>query len=138
MTFPKEPRHLFLPFAAVAMALILMTCAGQIKPRPAYALTNGPTLVAENTGSGIYGFSGSGVHGSPLNAGIIGECIWIYDATNTKQIAAGNCDDKDPGKFRVELPPGRYIVRGPSGNKPVEVKTGSWTQVESIGALGGY
>ena len=40
----------------------------------------------------------------------------------------GNCDEKNPGKFRVELPPGRYVVRGPGGSHPVEVKTGAWTQ----------
>jgi hypothetical protein len=126
-----------LPVAAAAVFLFL-TLVGEVKPKPASALPSDSILAAENTGSGIYGFSGSGVHGSSLNAGVVGECIWIYDATNSKQIAAGNCDEKNPGKFRVELPPGRYVVRGPGGDKPVQVKTGAWTQIESIGALGGY
>ena len=83
--------------------------------------------------SGVYGFSGTGPPGSsdPSQiSGAIGECVWIYDSENKRQVSKGDCD---AGKFRVALPPGHYILRGPAGNKPIEVKAGSWTKADSVG-----
>ena len=37
----------------------------------------------------------------------------------------------------VVLKPGHYVVRGPGGNKPIEVKTGQWISIESISLLPG-
>ncbi len=84
--------------------------------------------------SGVYGFSGARVpDGDPQ--GVIGECIWIYDADNHNQVAKGDCIESAPGKFRVRLKPGRYVVRGPGGSKPIEVKPGGWIRIMSIVAL---
>jgi hypothetical protein len=81
--------------------------------------------------SGVYGFSGARVADSSPQ-GVIGECVWIFDAGNTSQVAKGNCTDSDPGNFHVALMPGHYVVRGPGGNKAIEVKKGHWVKVTSI------
>ena len=81
--------------------------------------------------SGVYGFSGARVaDGSPQ--GVIGECVWIFDINNKSQVAKGDCTDSDPGNFHVALSPGHYVVRGPGGNKAIEVKKGHWVKVTSI------
>lgn len=81
--------------------------------------------------SGVYGFSGAKVpYGDP--EGVVGECIWIFDAENQHQVAKGDCYENKPGSFRVVLKPGHYVVRGPGGNKAVEVKDGGWVKIESI------
>jgi hypothetical protein len=81
--------------------------------------------------SGVYGFSGARVaDGSPQ--GVIGECIWIFDVNNKSQVAKGDCTDSDPGNFHVALSAGHYVVRGPGGNKAIEVKKGHWVKVTSI------
>ena len=85
--------------------------------------------------SGIYGFSGGKVPGADFPEGVIGECIWIFDQHNINQIAKGQCPERSPGKFRVVLKPGRYVVRGPGGNKPIEVKAGQWIKIESLTLL---
>jgi hypothetical protein len=85
--------------------------------------------------SGVYGFSGGKVPGADFPEGVIGECIWIFDQANKSQIAKGECSERDPGKFRVVLKPGRYVVRGPGGNKPIEVKAGQWVSIQSITLL---
>jgi hypothetical protein len=82
--------------------------------------------------SGVYGFSGAMKGGSP--SGVIGECIWIYDADNKKQIAKGDCDE---GNFRVVLKPGTYVVRGPGGNQKIEVKPRQWVKIKSLVELPG-
>jgi hypothetical protein len=79
--------------------------------------------------SGVYGFSGASVADSPFARAAIGECIWIYDAANKKQVAKGDCDQ---GKFRVPLKPGHYVIRGPGGNQAVDVKPGGWTKIKSV------
>lgn len=86
--------------------------------------------------SGIYGFSG-GRTPDPTAApsGVVGECIWIFDADNNNQVAKGDCAEKSPGNFRVTLRPGHYVVRGPGGNQAVEVKLGGWVKVTSIALL---
>jgi hypothetical protein len=84
--------------------------------------------------SGIYGFSGTGAKGTSdpnTRSGVIGECIWIFDARGKNQIAKGNC--ATPGNFRVPLAPGRYVVKGPGALQSIEIKPGAWTKVDSIG-----
>ncbi|MGA2411939.1 MAG: hypothetical protein ABSG46_16335 [Candidatus Binataceae bacterium] len=81
--------------------------------------------------SGVYGFSGAKA-GDNDPKGVVGECIWIFDQSNKAQLAKGDCLESDPGKFRVALKPGKYIVRGPGGNRPIEVKEGQWIKVVSI------
>jgi hypothetical protein len=83
--------------------------------------------------SGVYGFSGAIKGGSSLS-GVMGECIWIYDAANRKQVAKGDCDQ---GNFRVELKPGTYVVRGPGGNQKIEVKRHQWVKIKSLVKLPG-
>jgi hypothetical protein len=81
--------------------------------------------------SGVYGFSGARfADGEPQ--GVIGECIWIYDSEDKQQVAKGDCYQDKPGSFRVVLKPGRYVVHGPGGNKPIEVKASAWVRIESI------
>lgn len=79
--------------------------------------------------SGIYGFSGASVADSPFPRAAIGECIWVYDAANEKQVAKGDCDR---GKFRVLLKPGHYVVRGPGGTQAVDIKPGGWVKINSV------
>jgi hypothetical protein len=85
--------------------------------------------------SGVYGFSGGRAPGADFPEGVVGECIWIYDQANKTEIAKGECSERSPGKFRVVLKPGRYVVRGPGGNKPIELKAGQWINIESITLL---
>jgi hypothetical protein len=85
--------------------------------------------------SGVYGFSGGKVPDADYAEGVVGECIWIYDQLNKNQIAKGDCTERNPGKFRVVLKPGRYVVRGPGGNQPIEVKAGQWIKIESVTLL---
>lgn len=87
--------------------------------------------------SGVYGFSGGKVPGADFPEGVIGECIWIFDEANRNQIAKGECSERSPGKFRVVLKPGRYVVRGPGGNKPIDLKPGKWIEIESVTLLPG-
>jgi hypothetical protein len=84
--------------------------------------------------SGVYGFSGAG---TPLGApeGVIGECVWIFDASDRKQVAKGDCAEKDPGSFRIALKPGHYVLHGPGGNHPFHVQAGRWVKVESVASL---
>jgi hypothetical protein len=94
----------------------------------------GPASSAESgVQSGVYGFSGALKGGSSLS-GVIGECIWIYDSDNRKQIAKGDCDQ---GNFRVPLQPGQYVVRGPGGNQKVDVKPHQWVKIRSLVTLPG-
>jgi hypothetical protein len=87
--------------------------------------------------SGIYGFSGGRAPGADFPEGVIGECIWIFDQLNHRQVAKGECSEHNPGKFRVVLKPGRYVVRGPGGNQPIALKLGQWIKIESITLLPG-
>ena len=91
-----------------------------------------PPAASDEVESGVYGFSGAMKGGSP--SGVIGECIWIYDADNKKQIAKGDCDE---GNFRVVLKPGTYVVRGPGGNQKIEVKPHQWIKIKSMVELPG-
>jgi hypothetical protein len=84
--------------------------------------------------SGVYGFSGGKVpYGDP--EGVVGECIWIFDQQNKTQVAKGDCAERTPGKFRVVLKPGRYVIHGPGGNRAVEIKQGQWVKIESLVSL---
>jgi hypothetical protein len=95
-----------------------------------------PTKAAEPPiQSGVYGFSGGRVPGADFPEGVIGECIWIFDQANKNQIAKGECSERSPGKVRVVLSPGRYMVRGPGGNRPIEIKAGQWINIESVTLL---
>jgi hypothetical protein len=81
--------------------------------------------------SGIYGFAGAHV-AEGADAGVVGECIWVFDQSDRRQIAQGSCRAGQPGRFRLALRPGKYVVHGPGGNYPIEVKRGQWTQVRSL------
>ena len=91
-----------------------------------------PAAASDEVESGVYGFSGAMKGGSP--SGVIGECIWIYDADNKKQVAKGDCDE---GNFRVVLKPGTYVVRGPGGNQKIEVQPHQWVKISSLVNLPG-
>jgi hypothetical protein len=112
----------------VAAQISLLSNATDAASQSANALKEPPIQ------SGVYGYSGGQVpDGDP--EGVVGECIWIYDEHNHQQVAKGDCSEKAPGSFRVVLKPGRYVVRGPGGNTPIEIKPGKWVRVRSIVAL---
>jgi hypothetical protein len=91
-------------------------------------------IASKSKVSGVYGFSGARVaDGSPR--GVIGECVWIFDASDKTQVTKGDCDEANPGKFQVPLTPGHYVVHGPGGTKAIEVKKGHWIKVISVVAL---
>jgi hypothetical protein len=122
--------------AALAGAALLLAAAGisgralarerQPSAKPAAAASG-------EVESGVYGFSGAIKGGSALS-GVIGECIWIYDADNKKLVATGDCDQ---GNFRVALKPGEYVVRGPGGNQKIDVKPHQWVKIKSLVELPG-
>jgi hypothetical protein len=82
--------------------------------------------------SGIYGYSGGRSDIASDPEGVVGECIWVYDAMDKRQVAKGECSERRPGNFRVVLKPGRYVVHGPGGNQKVEIKQGEWVKISSI------
>jgi hypothetical protein len=82
--------------------------------------------------SGIYGFSGAHNDLGAVPEGVVGECVWIFDAMDKSQVAKGKCSERQPGKFRVILKPGRYVVHGPGGNQKIEIKRGQWVKVTSV------
>ena len=130
-------RHTLIALVALSAILILPLVgraqtsakAGTSKSKAAQQAAEPPIQ------SGVYGFSGGKVPGADAAEGVVGECIWIFDQLNTNQIAKGECTERSPGKFRVVLKPGRYVVRGPGGNKPIELKTGQWIKIESVTLL---
>lgn len=121
----------------LAVAMILAVSMGTRAQTSANSSMS-PTKTAQPPiQSGVYGFSGGKAPGEDFAEGVIGECIWIFDQANKNQIAKGECNERNPGKFRVVLKPGHYVVRGPGGNKPIEVKPGQWINIESITLLPG-
>jgi hypothetical protein len=119
----------------VAMFAMLILALGNNAQTSAKAETDAPKVAEPPIQSGVYGFSGGKVPGADFPEGVIGECIWIFDEANKNQIAKGECAERSPGKFRVVLKPGRYVVRGPGGNTPIEVKAGQWIKIESVTLL---
>jgi hypothetical protein len=133
-------RGLLAGLSAMLIGVAAIVGAGCTR-RPANAPENATSSMAAPAppgstpgDSGVYGFSGARVPDSDPQ-GVIGECIWIYDAANRNQVAKGDCIESAPGRFRVRLKPGRYVVRGPGGSKPIEVKPGGWIRIMSIVAL---
>jgi hypothetical protein len=127
VTAPKERT---LAEMSIMVALIVVGCR-QVPP------DHDSTITPETNGSlqsGVYGFSGAG---TPLGTpeGVIGECVWIFDASNREQVAKGDCAEKDPGSFRIALKPGHYVLHGPGGNHPFHVQAGRWVKVESVASL---
>ena|SRR6266478_3157519 len=113
------------------LALILAAPAADVSADPNSTHADAPPPVQ----SGVYGFSGARSAMASDPEGVIGECIWIFDAANQKQVAKGNCSEKRPGVFRVVLQPGSYVVHGPGGTKKVELKPGAWLKIESIAMM---
>src|SRR5229473_987606 len=121
------------PFSIIIIAVFLCAC------RQSSSTPRGPSAqgkaamqsIESSINSGVLGFAGAGAPFSDPE-GIIGECIWIFDANNRTQVAQGDCAESTPGKFRVPLRPGHYVVRGPGGNRSIEVKAGRWVKVESV------
>jgi hypothetical protein len=125
--------------AIVLLAILALAPAGQ--PQTAANNVRISEKVAAPTNPpeppiqcGIYGFSGAKTPDS-VARGVVGECMWIYDAQNQKQIATADCYQNNPGTFRLVLKPGRYMVHGPGGVKPVEVKDAGWVKIVSIADL---
>lgn len=115
--------------AALVVAALLTRFIGD-RALAAEAKADAKPAAASNRGveSGVYGFSGALKAGTSLS-GVMGECIWVYDADNKKQVAKGDCDE---GKFRVPLQPGHYVVRGPGGNQKIDVKPHAWVKIKSL------
>lgn len=116
--------------AALLVTIAIPACMRESKKTLAAKPT--PAAASDEVESGVYGFSGAMKGGSP--SGVIGECIWIYDADNKNQVAKGDCDE---GNFRVALNPGTYVVRGPGGNQRIEVKPHQWIKINSMAELPG-
>jgi hypothetical protein len=116
--------------AALLTTVAISACVRESERKLAAKPT--PGAASDEIESGVYGFSGALKGGSP--SGVIGECIWIYDVDNEKQIAKGDCDE---GNFRVLLRPGSYVVRGPGGNQKIEVKPHQWIKIKSVVQLPG-
>src|SRR5579864_2987484 len=116
--------------AALLASIAISDCVRKSEQKLAAKAT--PPAASDEVESGVYGFSGAMKGGSP--SGVIGECIWIYDADNKRQIAKGDCDE---GNFRVVLKPGTYVVRGPGGNQKIEVKPHQWIKIKSMVELPG-
>ena|SRR5690242_3720716 len=114
---------------ALLMAGVISAC-GRKSGKSAARST--PAAASGEIDSGVYGFSGAIKAGSL--SGVIGECIWIYDADNKAQITKGDCDE---GNFRVVLKPGSYVVRGPGGNQKIDVKPHHWVKIKSTVDLPG-
>jgi len=123
-----------LTIMAGAMAFAALVVA----PAIGHAQTPGSTKTHKATAdvlpveSGIYGFAGGRTDIATDPEGVVGECVWVFDAQDKGQVTKGNCSERQPGKFRVVLKPGRYVVHGPGGNQKVEIKQGEWVKVTSI------
>jgi hypothetical protein len=130
-------RHITITVAAFSAIFITpLTSPGQVSGNTAANhVQTAPPVGEPPIQSGVYGFSGGKVPGADYPEGVIGECIWIFDQLNKKQIAKGECTERSPGKFRVVLQPGRYVVHGPGGNEPIEIKAGQWIKIESVTLL---
>jgi hypothetical protein len=117
------PESSFYRWPLILLVLSCTACHGQ-------SATGRPRAQS----SGVYGFSGAG---APYDApeGVLGECIWIFDANDRVQVAKAVCDERAPGEFRVPLAPGRYVVHGPGGKRPIEVKDGVWVKLKSVASL---
>jgi hypothetical protein len=116
--------------AALLASIAISDCVRKSEQKLAAKAT--PPAASDEVESGVYGFSGAMKGESP--SGVIGECIWIYDADNKNQIAKGDCHE---GNFRVVLKPGTYVVRGPGGNQKIEVKPRQWIKIRSLVELPG-
>ena len=114
--------------AAIGSIIFINGCHS----RPPTAAPGPPASIATGTNnSGVYGISGARVAGGE-SEGVVGECVWIYDADDAHQVAKGECREGDPGKFRIALKPGRYVLHGPGGIKRIEVQPGTWVKVMSL------
>ena len=116
--------------AALLTTVAISSCMREWKQKLVAKPT--PGSASDEIQSGVYGFSGALKGGSP--SGGIGECIWIYDADNKRQLAKGDCAE---GNFRVVLQPGTYVVRGPGGNQKIEIKPHQWIKIRSVVQLPG-
>ena len=114
---------------ALALACGPARAQSAAAPKPAPRPATAPAVQ-----SGVYGFSGARV-GLEKRQGFVGECILIFDSGDKRQVAKADCFDNNPGNFRVALKPGRYMLHGPAGVKPIEIKQGSWIKIESIAML---
>jgi hypothetical protein len=122
-------RNKFFAAATVCAILIITGCGP--KPRPAAESVSADPAAAPTGDSGVYGISGARVaDGAP--EGVIGECVWIFDADDRHQVAKGECAEPEPGKFRIALKPGRYVLHGPGGIRPIEIQSGVWVKVMSL------
>ncbi|HKV54936.1 MAG TPA: hypothetical protein VJN94_09860 [Candidatus Binataceae bacterium] len=116
------------------LAALIVYAANSSDAKAAAAKSEAAASKRPPVQSGVYGYSGGRVpYGDP--EGVVGECIWIFDEHNKTQVAKGDCAERSPGKFRVVLKPGRYVVHGPGGNTPIEVKPGKWVKIESVVSL---
>jgi hypothetical protein len=123
------------PLACLLAAATIATagCGPKRRSEAVTPANHSPSSAASGKSgeSGVYGFSGARVaEGAP--EGVIGECIWIFDESDHTQIAKGECGEAEPGKFRIALKPGKYVVHGPGGKQRIEVKRGTWLKVMSL------
>jgi hypothetical protein len=126
----------FLVFcgALIVAAVLVHPASGGAQAGKSGDASKAAASGAPSAQSGIYGFSGTGAKGTSdpnTRSGVMGECIWVFDAPGKNQITTGNC--ASPGNFRVALAPGHYVVKGPGVSQSIEVKPGAWTKVDSIG-----
>jgi hypothetical protein len=128
-------RHKIIALVAIAMLIPSAASRAQTSAKSGTSPKAPVSAPEPPVRSGVYGFSGGKVPGADFPEGVVGECIWIFDQANKQQIAKGDCSEHNPGKFRVVLKPGRYVVHGPGGNKRIEIKAGQWINIESVTLL---
>ncbi len=92
------------------------------RPTALMVLSAMPTQTLSD--SGIYGFAGGGGGAPPgTNVMIRGECVKVTDPATNQTVATASCAD---GRFRIALPPGRYLVVGPGRQENIEIAPGEW------------
>jgi hypothetical protein len=122
-----------VPAAANAAGAGAAASEGQL-PSASMTLSAPPTQSGPD--SGIYGFAGGGGGAPPgTSMRLRGECVKVIDQATNQTVAAANCDD---GRFRIALPPGRYLVVGPGRQeRKMEIAPGEWKAMSFIAHIPG-
>src|SRR5216684_7643103 len=111
-------RRAVLSSAIVLVAIFALTPAGQTQTASENVKISAKAATASEPPetpiqSGIYGFSGAKTPDSAAR-GVVGECMWIYDAQNQKQIATADCYQNNRALSAWCLNPAAMWFTGPA------------------------